>query len=226
MREHPSPSATSIAGPRWDVPARYGEPAAHQGMGSVAAPLLAGFSLTFLGLVIQGEDKLRYPSLAILLLTITSILFVFAVQSTFWARLYWFTPTEAEEWWPDFRNDPQRRERIREEQWSSRILYRRWSVRARRTYNSAIVMLYTALAVALIPNQAVGSIAIARWVAILTAAIAAIIEFLGHWAPWIMADERGGWIDWIRPVVRLAEFLSPPLPRMKPPPERHHRAEQ
>jgi hypothetical protein len=60
--------------------------------------------------------------------------------------------------------------------------------------------------------------------AILIAAIAAIVEFLGHWAPWIIADERGAWIDWIRPVVRFSEFLNPSLPNKKPPPEREHRA--
>lgn len=225
MSEHPSPDRPRIPGPRWDVPAQYGESAAYHGMGSVAAPLLAGFSLTFLGLVIQGEDKLRWPSLAILLLTIATISFVFAVQCTFWSRLYWFTPTEAEQWWPDFNSNSQRLDRIREEQWSSRLLYRRWSLRARRTYGIAIVTLYSALAVALVPDQAFGRIAIARLTAILAAAIAAIIELLGHWAPWILAPERGAWVDRIRPVVGLAEFLSPSLPRRNPPPERHHTAE-
>jgi hypothetical protein len=184
--------------------------------------LLAGFSLTFLGLVIQGEDKLRWPSLAILLLTIATILFVFAVQCTFWARLYWFTPMEAEEWWPDFNNNPQRRERVREEQWSSRVLYRHWSLRARRTYGNAIVMLYSSIAIALVPNQTIRNISIARLMAIIAAVIAAIIELLGHWAPWILAAERGAWVDRIRPVVRLAEFLVPSLPRKEPPPEDPH----
>jgi hypothetical protein len=39
-------------------------------MGGIAAPLLAGFSLTLLGLVIQVEDELRWPDLALLLLSV------------------------------------------------------------------------------------------------------------------------------------------------------------
>jgi hypothetical protein len=75
--------------------------------------------------------------------------------------------------------------------------------------------------VALVPNQALGDMAIWRLMAILVAAAAAIIELAGFSAPWILTTERVAWVRRLSIAVVVARRLSPPLPRDKPPPDRN-----
>jgi hypothetical protein len=51
-------------------------------MGTVVAPLLAGFSITLLGLVVVNGRYLRWPDLALLLLAGASVLLLSVVQFT------------------------------------------------------------------------------------------------------------------------------------------------
>lgn len=57
-------------------------------MSGVAAPLLAGFSVTLMTVVAADTAKFRLPGPAILLLVSAAMLFILAVQSGFWARQY------------------------------------------------------------------------------------------------------------------------------------------
>lgn len=76
------------AGPTWMPPSPYGAPAAIEMMGSVAAPLLAGFSLTLLILVITNPDAFRWPGLVLVAFAVSAVTLISVVQFTFWARSY------------------------------------------------------------------------------------------------------------------------------------------
>ena len=78
-------NAGVIAGPTFDVPEHYGDPAALDALSSVAAPLLAGGTLALLGVVVQQPSSLRWPGLALLLLVVAAVMLVTAVQCGFWA---------------------------------------------------------------------------------------------------------------------------------------------
>jgi uncharacterized membrane protein YdbT with pleckstrin-like domain len=67
-------------------PSPYGAPAAIEMMGSVAAPLLAGFSLTLLILVITNSDAFRWPGLVLVAFAVSAVTLISVVQFTFWAR--------------------------------------------------------------------------------------------------------------------------------------------
>lgn len=144
-------------------------------MGSVAAPLLAGFAIAMLGLVLQIEDDVRWPDAALLLLAGAAVLLLASVQFAFRSRLYGVTPTQVTEWHEDFESDVERRQRVRAELQAGRTAYRSWSSRARRAYNAGIIMLLAGLAVTLVPSDSVSAV---RMLAAGTAALGAIFELV------------------------------------------------
>jgi MFS family permease len=137
-------------------PTPYGAPAAVEGLGGIVAPLLAGFSLTLLGLVVQAEDDLRWPDLALLLLSLAVVLLVLVVQFAFRARQHATTPAQAKEWWPDFDHDPERQQRVYQELAVYAACHAWWTTRARALYNTAVCVLLLGLAVVLVPTHPLG----------------------------------------------------------------------
>ena len=67
----------------WAVPAPSGAPAAVQSLSGVAAPLLAGFSVTMAMLVLQGSERLRYPEATLMLSALAVILMLTCLQCGF-----------------------------------------------------------------------------------------------------------------------------------------------
>jgi hypothetical protein len=55
-------------------------------MASVAAPMLAGFTIALAGVVAQAAEKFRWPSAALLVLAVAAILLINAVQAGFWSQ--------------------------------------------------------------------------------------------------------------------------------------------
>jgi hypothetical protein len=124
---------------------------------TVAAPLLAGFSLTLIGVVAQAPTAFRWPDTALLLLTVTVLLLVMSVQSGFWARRY--------------RAEPSGRELPVVERTA-----RQWMAVGRASYDGGLVALMLGLASVLAP-PAGGTV---RWVAAAIMAAAALGEVI--WA--------------------------------------------
>jgi hypothetical protein len=147
-----SSASTAIPGRRWSVPSPYGGPAAVDSLSTVAAPLLAGFSIAVVGVILPARQEMRFSALALLLLSITAVLMLFCVQSGFWARYYYATPQEATQWWSDYESNIERRNSVQQEQRRHYTLYRRWASRARRSYSAAIVMLLVGIGVATTPQ--------------------------------------------------------------------------
>jgi hypothetical protein len=135
----------------WDAPFPFGYPAAVESAGSVAAPLLAGFSFALVGLIIPSPEHFRWPSGALILLLGGGIFFIAAVQCSFWARQFVVTPQEFEEWRPEY--PPERKHALQH-------LHRRgftlWAARFNFCYRAGILLLLAGVVVAVIPPGTIG----------------------------------------------------------------------
>jgi len=106
-------------------------------MAGVAAPLLAGFSIAFIGLVIGSVGAFRWPGWTLLSLTLSALLLITTVQGGFWARHY--RPDVSAEDRPG---------------WTLAIPeFTRWLYVTRWSYNSGIALLLLGLALALFPRS-------------------------------------------------------------------------
>lgn len=175
-----TPSAVTPLKSTWSVPVPYGEPAAIEGMGLVASPLLAGFSLALVVLVIDKYSELRFPDWALLLLVLAAVLLIMSVQFTFSARSYSITPDQLKEWWPDL-TDSTRWEQQRGVQWRYNDRFRMWAGRARRSYNAAIMVLLIAISVVLVPKKEL-PITRPRWIAIAIPVAGVLFELFWMWS--------------------------------------------
>jgi hypothetical protein len=130
-------------------------------MSGTAATLLAGFAIAFVGLVVSSSAALRWPGWTLLVLTLSGLLLIFAVQGGFWARSY-RPDVSAEE----------------AGQWSLLLdEYERWTLLTRWSYNVGIALLLGGMALAVVPpsgGQQVG-LRIAAAVITGTAAVAELI---------------------------------------------------
>jgi hypothetical protein len=145
-------------------------------MGSVAAPLLAGFSIALVALVIQTSDDLRSPNLALFVFVAAALAFVACVQFTFHARSFVVTPPELEMWWSD-PDDPERREQLR---WEQRLYLRQhemWARRAGHMYNIGILALLLGLVAIILPIGPIGDASRGRLLVIALAALGFSVEF-------------------------------------------------
>lgn len=73
----------------------------------VASPLLAGGALALAGVIVQQEDALRYPGVALLLLVGAMLLLIAAMQCGAWAVQHAGVSAEDGRWW-SIANDDRR----------------------------------------------------------------------------------------------------------------------
>jgi MFS family permease len=163
----------------WDVPYPYGDAAAIDSMGAVAAPLLAGFSVTLAALVLSAPSHFRWVSVTLVLLVIAALALIMALQFAFRARQFVVSPAEIEQWWPDAAS-PERRQMLRREQREHRAEYTTWSNSARHAYNTGILFFVAGLTSALVRP---GPISNGRLTAIALALLGVVGEFC-----WIAND--------------------------------------
>jgi hypothetical protein len=145
------PESAPAPEPRWDVPFPYGYAAAIDSMGSVSAPLLAGFSVTLAVFVIQSGHAFRWATASLLLFVSAALALIAALQFTFRARQFAVSPPELEAWWADA-GSPARREMLRREQRYYRRQHGRWATRARRAYSIGILSFLLGVPALLVPS--------------------------------------------------------------------------
>jgi hypothetical protein len=195
----PQDDAEALHVPRWEVPDRYGEAEALNSMGTIASPLLAGFSLAaMVQTVTITSSEARWPDAALMLFFLAAVLFIAAVQAMFWARGYQASPAEITGWWPDAEN-PDRLKLLRREQKRHVAGFRMWANRARRTYNAGLLSLLAALVTVAVPPESQGHTAVLRWLAVSVGGVAFVVEIM-----WITASITG--TKW------AARLLTPQLP--------------
>jgi hypothetical protein len=159
---------------RWQTPTRYGAAEAVMSMGTIAAPLLAGFSLaSFVLIFTLTSSEVRYGDVAALLLLLAAVFLVQAVQATFWARENHVTPAQLREWWDDA-DEPRTRVRLEREQAEHMKKFQFWCFWARIAYDVGLLCLLAGLTVLAIPPTTGNSPV--RWAAVGVGAIAFVGE--------------------------------------------------
>jgi hypothetical protein len=167
----------------WPTPRRYGAAEALVSMGTIAAPLLAGFSLAgFLQVLALSTNDVRWRDAPLLLLMLAALLLIGSVQATFWARQFQVTPGDLKDWWPDWQQ-PYRIRMIGRELADHNAGFRRWANLARTSYELGLLALISALTVLAVPPQsATGPL---RWIA----AAAGVIAFCAELC-WGLVSQR------------------------------------
>jgi hypothetical protein len=199
------------------APDPYGAFATVDSFGGGAAPLLAGFAVTLLALIIQISDGLRWPDLALVLFGVAATLFLHVVQLTARARGYAVTPDQVREWYAadDAAVAADRRRVVAWELRHHRACWLFLVRRARILYNGAMLALLAGVGVMLVPRQG-RQLTGVRWVAIAVAVLAVLSEVLE------MLDQilkRGaGRRRWLRWTARLTGWLAPSDPPVPRPP--------
>jgi hypothetical protein len=164
------------------IPYPYGVQAAADGLGGVAAPMLAGFAVALLGLVLQVERDLRWAGLSLLLFAAAAVLFLQVVQFHARARAFASSPKQALDWYDDA-DDPERVRRVRAELRQHDAAWRFWIRRARLCYNAGVVVLLCGSAVILVParNESFGVFRIAAIVVVLAGAFYETLTMINGW---------------------------------------------
>jgi hypothetical protein len=163
----------------WSSPSPLGFPSAADSAGSIAAALLAGFSLTLIGLIVSDPGKFRMPGLALSLLALSTICFIAAVQCAFWAREYAITPDDVRMWFPDKpRADATRLQKVHY------LNFLNWAHRMNWAYRLGILFLLSGAAVTLVPKGAAG---VGRETAVAIVSFGFVLELCWILAGWILA---------------------------------------
>jgi hypothetical protein len=221
--------------PTWKRPVPPGISEAVGAAGTVAAPLLAGFSVTLIVLTLelittplsarQGvglastSDPIRWPNLALSLLVAATISLLMAVQCAFWARQYQSLPDEIEQWRGGRLEGGNEIEEgawaeARREQFGYFALQKIWIKRFRWAYHCGILLVLVAMVALLTPS---GHISAGRWVVIAIACSGALAELA-----WITATAlTGRWDKSEEPpnpscTRRIARRIVPRFVRGKP----------
>lgn len=205
----------------YDVPDPYGQPEGSASASGVAAPLLAGGALALAGVIVQQQDSLRYPGLTLLLLVGALVLLIAAVQAGMWSRQFAVTPAEIEQWWPD-PNKARQAAIVRDQNWHAQR-HRVWARRVTVSFNLGVLVLWLAIAVAVVPRSGVQE-PFWRWAAAVLALAAAVAE-----AGWIALVVRGPVVPgqrfgragrWLYgsppPLSTPPPSLAPPAPAVRP----------
>jgi MFS family permease len=151
--------------PQWSRPSPLGSMNEMDAIGTIASPLLAGFSLASVIVVSDDAQNFRWPGSAMLALSIAAITLIGALQSALAARSYLWSPGDVATWWPDVKEESGREKWLRAQQSWAFERWRIWTKRTRMAYNCGIVVLLLGLALALPPQQNNGGQGSLRWAA-------------------------------------------------------------
>jgi hypothetical protein len=169
--------------PEWKKPSPLGLAPAFDMVTGIAAPVLAGFSVATIVIVVSAADHFKWPGATLLCLTIGLVLLVASLQFGFHARSHLYSPQEIYAWWTpaDFDASPGRLELRRSEQAKH---FQRWEVWVRRasiTYDVGIIALAAGLGAALAPlNSEHATEAALRWTALSICWLGAALECIWH----------------------------------------------
>lgn len=154
--------------------------------GKVAAPVLAGFSLTEV-IEILGRPHLGLnDQLTVLGLALGAGLLIFAMQRMLNSRAYKASPGERLAWYPDARDDDDWLLHVRVQQWRDERIARKYDRSSRIAYNLGITALLFALFAAVWPTDGFRWDQVVHVAAMAVASAAALYEVLliaNKWLP-------------------------------------------
>lgn len=121
--------------------------------GGIAAPLLAGFSLTIVTELVLNSNHPELNQYAIGCFAVSSVLFVYCLQLTAFTLGFAATPSERLDYNPEARSEPDVLQIVRARQWEESELRQRYGARAGHCYNAGIVTFLGGLALVMVPHH-------------------------------------------------------------------------
>ncbi len=170
----------------WKLFKPLGQPASTPAFGSIAAPLLAGFSLVAIIELLGRVGRGTRGDLAVLAFTVSSALLIFAIQAALTAASWQVPPAERLAMVPESRTDGAVLQQVRNEQWlDERVAYRHRGL-FEHAYNNGIVAFLLGLVAVLLPGP--GGWTWPRALAVGVAAAAATVEVVlsRRWPPTLL----------------------------------------
>jgi hypothetical protein len=164
--------------PKWSKPAPLGYGSAVKSATYVASPLLAGFSAASIVLISTAQERFRWPGVTLLLLALSTILFIFSLQLGIICQKYFYSQADVEAWWARDEIKP-RQEDLSDEQERDFSSWRKAAWRAMAFYNAGIVSLGASLATLLVPLPH-DDVALTntKWASVALVGLASVIAFL------------------------------------------------
>jgi hypothetical protein len=175
----------------------------------MVAPILAGFAFAILALVLvpaakNEADPLRWRDPVLALLVAAALLLIISTQAAIRARMTMVKPDELMKWYPsavDQDGKPDQDVRTRQRDLHDRTA--KASNICRQTYNAGVLLLFTSIAVLLVPPSPVDD---ERRAVIVVALVAVAIE-----AAWLTGTSLGELRHWrLRPLALHYDGLRIP----------------
>jgi hypothetical protein len=167
----------------WERPENVGRAEEVRGFGGVVGTLIAGFSLAAIAQLVSADDPPPLYWLAVAALTASAVLMLFSVQFSFLLVRHSASPEERLAWHPEARVHPTQLAEERRQQAEDKLLGDEYYQRARFFFNLGLILFFTGLGFAVVPDDWN-----AAWVA--AVAIAAVGGLVEAW--WAI---RGGGLE-------------------------------
>lgn len=170
-------------------------------LGTIAAPLLGGFSITLIGLVASKDASatIRWPAWVLCTLIAAAVLFLLAVQWTIAGRQFFLTPEE------HAAQSPQAPEETRRQSYAAAMGdFRAWATRARIAFDAGLAALLLGLAEVALPPGKVAHFGFARSLAV----VIALVAFAGEVLSLVQDEWRTA--QWNRRIRRTRPAATRP----------------
>jgi len=169
-------------------------------VGGIAAPLLAGFSLTAIAQLVAGRDQPWLAGYAIALFALSAALFLNTLQFSASALSYAATPAERLDYNPEASSDTEILGVVRKRQWEEMDLRTRYLKRARFCYGAGLFAFLAGLGLIVVPHQS-WPWPVGRLAGVIVIGLALLLEVL--------------WISPVRPerlLPKESKVAAPPMP--------------
>jgi hypothetical protein len=178
---------------RWQYRNPLGSVDANRAMGTVAAPLLAGFALATIVLLLTTASVKIMPCYewAITVFVLAAALFIFAVQFTFMGLLYAAAPAERLDWLPPGQEPDDEAYAIATKiQLMDLALQERYFSRAGRLYSLGVLCYTAGLELIIVPRNW----DFPRGIALSFITVAFVLELI-----WFVSALLGRRVQWLLP---------------------------
>jgi|SRR5215211_2668354 len=191
------PDGTSELASPWEIPGSkkmpaYGAAAAVSAVGTIAAPLLAGFSFALVGQLVGGIGSgVHWRDGTILLLILAGLLFIGSLQSTLHARQWEATPKDILDWWPNSETNEDEQKELYQQQQALQLKHELWVTLGIVGFHLGIICFFFAIATLLFPPSG-SAVTVPRVLSILLIGGAIVVEFAWALVREFIKDEATG----------------------------------
>lgn len=166
-------------------------------VGGIAAPLLAGFSLTTVAQLVIGQSRPWLADYAIVLFALAAALLLNTVQFSATALSYAATPSERLDYNPEATRDVEVLRVVRRRQWEEMDLRSRYMKRARFCYNAGLFAFLGGFGLIIVPHRNWPWPA-GRLAGVIVVGLSLVVEAL-----WVFSNAK--WPKWLFPSTTAAE---------------------